>query len=198
MADSGSEKAEISNAGISVNAEGERIIPATVRADGTLRKERKVRPGYRPPEDVEIYRNRSAQGWKQRVESAGVLGAEPASTSESEVKALSANAKKNAKRKEARKKKAAGDGTERAIDKEWIRQGPPPETPEPAPAKKKTEDMTPEEREKAAKGLRKKLRQAQELKKKKDEGEALLPEQLEKVIKVLELTRQLEALGFKE
>ncbi len=52
------------------------------------------------------------------------------------------------------------------------------------------------EKEKKARNLRKKLRQARELREKKDKGEDLLPEQLEKVIKIQELIRQLDALGF--
>ena len=42
----------------------------------------------------------------------------------------------------------------------------------------------------------KKLRQAKELKDKKESGAALLPEQFEKVIKINELIRQLDTLGF--
>jgi partner of Y14 and mago protein len=42
----------------------------------------------------------------------------------------------------------------------------------------------------------KKLRQARELKDKKEKGDALLPEQFEKVIRINELIRQLESLGF--
>ena len=44
--------------------------------------------------------------------------------------------------------------------------------------------------------LKKKLRQARELREKKDSGESLLPEQFEKVIKIKELIRQLDALGY--
>jgi partner of Y14 and mago len=52
------------------------------------------------------------------------------------------------------------------------------------------------EKGKKARNLKKKLRQARELKDKKDKGENLLPEQFEKVIKIQELIRQLEGLGF--
>jgi partner of Y14 and mago protein len=52
------------------------------------------------------------------------------------------------------------------------------------------------EKEKEAKKLVKKLRQARELKDKKEKGDALLPEQFEKVIRINELIRQLESLGF--
>ena len=52
------------------------------------------------------------------------------------------------------------------------------------------------EREKKARNLKKKLKQAKDLKSKKDGGETLLPEQIAKVIKINELIRELEALGF--
>ncbi len=44
--------------------------------------------------------------------------------------------------------------------------------------------------------LKKKIRQAKELKEKKETGESLLPEQIAKVIKINELIRELDALGF--
>ncbi|CAH1761509.1 3618_t:CDS:2 [Entrophospora sp. SA101] len=37
--------------GIITKDNGERVIPASKRPDGTIRAERKVRPGYIPPED---------------------------------------------------------------------------------------------------------------------------------------------------
>ncbi|KZT62353.1 hypothetical protein CALCODRAFT_403652, partial [Calocera cornea HHB12733] len=36
----------------------ERIVPATRRADGTLRKELRIRPGFTPQEDVGLFRSR--------------------------------------------------------------------------------------------------------------------------------------------
>ncbi|KAJ3480151.1 hypothetical protein NLG97_g8139 [Lecanicillium saksenae] len=54
------------------------------------------------------------------------------------------------------------------------------------------------EREKKARNLKKKLKQAKDLKVKKDEGQGLLPEQIAKVIKINELIRELSALGFDE
>jgi partner of Y14 and mago protein len=52
------------------------------------------------------------------------------------------------------------------------------------------------ERQKTARNLKKKLNQAKELKEKKEGGAALLPEQFAKVIKINELIRELDALGF--
>jgi partner of Y14 and mago protein len=168
------ETTPVSKAGITTSASGERHIPSSVRPDGTLRKEIKVRPGYRPPEDVELYKNRTAEGFRTRGK-AGVPGAESMKTEEDPSK-LSAAANKNAKRREARKKAAtaASDGKDET------------ETPKDPEA----------EKEKEAKKLMKKLRQAKELKDKKEKGDKLLPEQFEKVIKINELIRQLETLGF--
>lgn len=180
----------ISKAGITTSSTGERHIPSSVRPDGSVRKEIRVRPGYRPPEDVEVYKNRTAEGFRNRGK-AGVLGAEALKPEDDSVK-VSAATNKNAKRREARKKAAAAatDGKE---------DGKPSESKE----KEVAGAIEPEkvvdpaaEKEKEAKKLMKKLRQARELKDKKEKGDKLLPEQFEKVIKINELIRQLETLGF--
>lgn len=175
----------VSKAGITTSASGERHIPASVRPDGSLRKEIRVRPGYRPPEDVELYKNRTAQGFRDRIKT-GVPGAEGLTSDEDPAKA-SAAANKNAKRREARKKAAAA-ATE---GKDEEKPAENKDTPEPVKPVDPAAD-----KEKEAKKLAKKLRQARELKDKKEKGDALLPEQFEKVIKINELIRQLETLGF--
>ncbi|RMZ73724.1 rna binding pym [Pyrenophora seminiperda CCB06] len=182
----------VSKAGITTSATGERHIPASVRPDGSVRKEIRVRPGYRPPEDVELYKNRTAEGFRNRGK-AGVPGAEVVK-SEQDAGKSSPAANKNAKRRDARKKAAAaaGDVNEEVKDK-------------PAENKDKIKSSEPEpdkvvdpeaEKEKEAKKLTKKLRQARELKDKKDKGDKLLPEQFEKVIKINELILSLDRLGF--
>lgn len=179
----------VSKSGITTSATGERHIPASTRADGSVRKEIRVRPGYRPPEDVEVYKNRTAEAWKNRG-SGGVPGAEGLKSEGDAPKSTASN--KNAKRREARKKAAAataesgekeGEKAENATEEK-----PPEEAPKP---------VDPEaQKEKEAKKLLKKLRQARDLKDKKEKGDTLLPEQFEKVIKINELIRQLEGLGF--
>ncbi|KAK7430777.1 hypothetical protein QQZ08_002566 [Neonectria magnoliae] len=172
-----------SNAGIVTNEDsGSREIPQSVRADGTTRKAIKIRPGYRPAEDVEVYKNRTANAFRERGKRIGIPGA--ASTGEDNSEQASAANNKNAKRREARKKaKANGDGDD--------------DNAAPAPDQPKAEDADPEvEREKKARNLKKKLKQAKDLKNKKEGGEALLPEQIAKVIKINELIRELDALGF--
>ncbi|KAL2810813.1 hypothetical protein BJX63DRAFT_302179 [Aspergillus granulosus] len=199
----------VSSSGITVNAvTGERYIPSSVRADGSKRKEIKVRPGYRPPEDVELYKNRAAEAWKNRSKP-GVPGAVPGAESLKENEAAkrgSAASNKNAKRREAKKKAKAdqdgtGAGSPNGKDISQIENWRAP----PASAQKNQTDgpessadaVDPEaEKEKKARNLKKKLKQARDLNDKKNKGEALLPEQLEKVIKIQELIRQLDALGF--
>ncbi|KAI0894977.1 hypothetical protein F4806DRAFT_471340 [Annulohypoxylon nitens] len=178
-----SEPAKPSTSGIVTDENsGERHIPESVRADGTTRKAIKIRPGYRPPEDVEVYKNRTAESFRNRGKG-GVVGAEGLKEQKQETAAASAASNKNAKRREARKKaKATADDN----------------APGGASVAKAAEEaVDPEvEKEKKARNLKKKLKQAKELKSKKEGGESLLPEQIAKVIKINELVRELEALGF--
>ncbi|EPE26186.1 Pym, N-terminal [Glarea lozoyensis ATCC 20868] len=171
-------------AGIVESNSGERHIPSSVRADGTERREIKIRPGYKPPEDVEVYKNRYANAFQTRG-SGGIPGADGLKDEKAEGSAAS---NKNAKRREARKKAKAA---------EEANGGSANETSKEAAEKPATEEVDLEaEREKKARNLRKKLKQAKDLKEKKEGGGALLPEQFAKVIKINELIRELEALGF--
>ncbi|KAF2650935.1 hypothetical protein K491DRAFT_682557 [Lophiostoma macrostomum CBS 122681] len=182
----------ISKSGIATSASGERHIPSSTRADGSVRKEIRVRPGYRPPEDVEVYKNRTAEAWKNRG-SGGVPGAD-ALKSEGDPSKGSAASNKNAKRREARKKAAAAAAAGPAEG------GPAKEVDASRDVEPDEEAQKPVdpavEKEKEAKKLLKKLRQARDLKDKKEKGDVLLPEQFEKVIKINELMRQLENLGI--
>jgi partner of Y14 and mago protein len=183
------EATKVSRAGITTSASGERHIPSSVRPDGSVRKEIKVRPGYRPPEDVELYKNRTAEAYKNRGK-AGVPGADTAAAT---PEAPSAAANKNAKRREARKKAAATAPPKDDPPTPATTAKQPPAPVEPA---KEIPVDSEAEKTKEAKKLTKKLRQARELQDKKEKGDALLPEQFQKVIKINELIRQLETLGF--
>lgn len=169
-----------SNAGIVTDENsGSREIPQSVRADGSTRRAIKIRPGYRPAEDVEVYKNRTAEAFRERGKRIGIPGAASAGEDSSEQGSAASN--KNAKRREARRKAKAADGD-----------GDAPATEQP-----QAEEVDPDvEREKKARNLKKKLKQAKDLKNKKEGGEALLPEQIAKVIKINELIRELDALGF--
>ncbi|KAM0719151.1 hypothetical protein Q7P37_005056 [Cladosporium fusiforme] len=183
---SASQSQKVANSGIQRLSNGSSVIPSSTRADGSVRKEIKVKPGYKPPEDVELYRNRTAAAWKNRGKG-GVPGADSVQK-ESEETAATAAANKNAKRREARKKAAASkEGEDGDADS-----GKPAEDAAPKP-----EEVDPEaEKVKEAKKLAKKLRQARDLQDKKEKGDSLLPEQFAKVIKMNELVRQLDSLGF--
>ena len=182
MSETTSQKA--ANSGIQRLSNGSSVIPSSTRADGSVRKEIKVKPGYKPPEDVELYRNRTAAAWKNRSKG-GVPGAESLQR-DTDESAATAAANKNAKRREARKKAA----TAKEGEEDTVEGGKPAVQP-------KAEELDPEaEKAKEAKKLAKKLRQARELSDKKEKGDSLLPEQFAKVIKMNELIRQLDGLGF--
>lgn len=187
------------NAGIVTDeSSGERHIPESVRADGSTRRAIKIKPGYRPPEDVEVYKNRTAEGFRSRAAKGGVIGAEAVAPDDKTASAAagSAAANKNAKRREARKKAKAADenappkgdtGNANGAAGEEVKKDEGPAEPAPDPEA---------EREKKARNLKKKLKQARELQDKKEGGQALLPEQIAKVIKINELVRELAALGL--
>lgn len=206
--------------GITTSSTGERHIPSSTRADGTTRKEIKVRPGYKPPEDVEVYKNRTAAAWKTRG-AGGVPGATAAATDNDDDQGGRAS-NKNAKRREARKRAKGAEDVDADADadadakgtiglvaggkgedgREKVAAGSSPKGGSWRAERKGAEEVEAEvldpeaEREKQARTLRKKLRQAGELREKREKGESLLPEQFEKVIRINELMRQLDALGF--
>ncbi|KAJ5779656.1 hypothetical protein N7457_007376 [Penicillium paradoxum] len=63
---------EVSPSGISTNPQtGERFIPSSVRADGSVRKELRVRPGYKPDEDIERYKPPGARSTGREPETQG-------------------------------------------------------------------------------------------------------------------------------
>ena len=171
------------NSGIRQLSDGNAVIPSSVRADGSVRKEIRVKAGYKPPEDVEVYKNRTAEAWKNRGKG-GVPGAEVVGAEEK-----SAAANKNAKRREARKKAAAAGVTDGETNGDAGKAD--------GPVEEVKQEVDPEaEKAKEARKLAKKLRQAKDLQEKKEKGDELLPEQLAKVIKMNELIRQLDNLGF--
>lgn len=187
-----------SKSGIQTDGEGGSYIPSSKRADGSTRKEIRVRPGYRPPEDVETYKNRSAEAWKSRGKG-GVPGAEPdPDPVGSEPKS------KNAKRREAARRKAATETSEEPlttamkdasldaedkVKQDW-------RNPEKLATNAATEPDVDEERQKKTRNVLKKLKAVRELKAKKSSGEKLAPDQLMKMSKEDELLRDLKKLGY--
>lgn len=191
----------VSKAGIETTADGASYIPSSKRPDGSTRKEIRVRPGYRPPEDVETYKNRSAEAWKTRG-SSGVPGADPPTTAKDEGPAKN----KNAKRREAARKKAeAVESPENGladalqntslVDEEKRKQ----DWRDPTKLAGSTQRPTNEEAEDQQKKLRnqmKKLKAVRELKEKKAAGEKLSHDQLMKISKEGEILRDLKKFGY--
>lgn len=169
-------------AGISGDADA-RVIPQTRRPDGTFRKERKVRPGYTPPEDVVRYSN--------RVLDAVRPVASPSQPTTTSTTPKSKTQKKNDKRKS--KRKEDGDTTQDTEPSDQAQTPTPtPSTLEqvPEPEASKAEDP-----EKKLRALNKKLRQIEQLKERQDRGEPLLPEQTDKISKMDELVAQIQELS---
>jgi partner of Y14 and mago protein len=190
-----------SKAGIQTAADGVAYIPSSRRADGSTRKEIKVRPGYRPPEDVETYKNRGAEAWKNRGKG-GVPGAE----SLAEPKEESAAKSTNAKRREAAKRRAAlaestDAGLALALQKTQIegveKEGGDFQMPaQSAGNEGRAVDDEDAERQKKIRNQLKRLKAVRELKSKKVFGEKLSPDQLMKIGKEGELLRDLKKLGY--
>merc|ERR1711939_480127 len=74
-----------SKAGI-VETNGERHIPSSLRPDGSKRKEIKIRPGYKPPEDVEGYKNPKRREARKKAKAAEESGEKSKEGTNSEKK----------------------------------------------------------------------------------------------------------------
>lgn len=68
-----SSSSSVSGIVISPSSSSSRIVPQSVRADGSLRKERKVKPGFTPKEDIAKFRSRRLlqEDERKRKEGAG-------------------------------------------------------------------------------------------------------------------------------
>jgi len=157
----------------------ERVVPASVRPDGTVRREIHIRAGYVPQEDVAKYTNR-------RVEAANFkpqypVGYVPPKEEE--------GAKKSKKKKSKKPKEPEKPNEEQPlIDFFGLTLSPPSQ---PQDLQTEAEPIDPIKR---AKVLEKKLRQIEQLKERTAKGEILLPEQLEKLDKVAEIEEELAKL----
>ncbi|KAH9963207.1 hypothetical protein BC827DRAFT_1095607, partial [Russula dissimulans] len=85
----------------------DRVIPESRRADGSLRKERKIRPGFTPQEDVARFRSTRQQAVDTRALPKGHIPGwtPPGAPAPEKKEPQSKSAKKNEKRREKRKEK---------------------------------------------------------------------------------------------
>lgn len=195
---------KISKAGIETTADGAAYIPSSKRADGSTRKEIRVRPGYRPPEDIETYKNRSAEAWKNRG-SGGIPGADPVTPGKDDATVPS----KNAKRREAARKKAAAQGSPdeelttamqgaKISEADKLKQNwwDPSKLAVNQPAVDQPAGQEDADQQKKIRNQLKKLKAVRELREKRAAGEKLSHDQIMKIGKEGELLRDLKKLGY--
>jgi len=178
--------------GIITTETDERVIPSSRRADGSVRRERRVRAGYVPQEDVQVYQNRHI---RRRQE----VSAPPPKREEPKTPAQRKNEKRRQKKKEAKENESTvGDRIEKNLDEITenlealnLREG---DDGQRRGETSKNKPQTEIEIARKIRALEKKLMQADKLKEKADLGETLLPEQQEKVNNSDSWREELDAL----
>ncbi|KAI8586621.1 hypothetical protein BDZ88DRAFT_441427 [Geranomyces variabilis] len=186
---------------------GDRVIPASRRPDGTVRKERKVRPGFVPQEDAARYSNAKIDATK--VPAGYVPGLQQSSGSGSRLaahqpvvdSAASKAAKKNAKRKAKKLEEVLGLGGREAAAEPSTQKAAAP-LADAAPSTTATAAAAAADPEKKLKALRKKLRQITDIEAKQSASTPLNDDQRQKIAskpqleaEVAELEKALSALA---
>lgn len=166
----------IAASGIKTTKDGERVIPASVRADGTIRPERRVKQGYTPIEDVAAYKNEKVESF--RSHQYGHKDYVPpglAKSTESEDKKKRRRGKKGGAGEAGEESKSATEVGSLILE---------------APGQ---EDL-----EKKARALKKKIRQAAELKERAAKGERLEVSQIAKIGMLETFQKELEELNIED
>ncbi|KAI8814849.1 hypothetical protein BJ742DRAFT_192111 [Cladochytrium replicatum] len=165
--------------------EEERIVASSLRPDGTVRKERKVRAGYMPEEDAVRFTSSRVQG--KKLPEGYVVGIGVVNAPQSNDAPMSKNAKKNARRR--KKKEEGGDEDENGEGEiDQITSVKHEVLARPAVQDQKSDAGL----DKKIKALKKKLRQVDELMEKPPSE--LQAEQLQKIERRGEVVKELEEL----
>mmetsp|Transcript_38656 Transcript_38656/g.69278 ORF Transcript_38656/g.69278 Transcript_38656/m.69278 type:complete len:190 (-) Transcript_38656:130-699(-) len=168
--------------------DGTRVIAASRRPDGSIRKERRVRSGYTPQDEQPVYESRGKQMAKGVIHPPGFFPEDEAKGS----KPVSKSAKKNAARKA---KKAEGGGeTPPASELSQLslkdKLPPPQQHAEQAAAAEEGAVSV----EKKIRNLKKRIRQCDSIQEKVDAGKELTPEEQAKLHNRADWEAQVAAL----